>query len=129
MLNRVCCTSIGCIPGKTALGSRGCEGCHAAGAPADPAPGGPAWLPSPLRVCAPSCLPAGPTVSEKKAGPHDVYFINCFLYVYLGCPMPSPQNSKYTFKNEQAINRNNIHNIQKGRQEVSDEIKDIHGGS
>lgn len=49
--------------------------------------------------------------------------ISCFLYVYLG-----PQNSKYTFKNKQAINGNNIHDMQLGRQEVNGEIEDIRAG-
>lgn len=31
-----------------------------------------------------------------------------------------PQNSKYTFKNEQAINGNNMYDSQSGRQEVND---------
>ena len=76
----------------------------------------------------PFCL-AVPIASGRKASPPDVYFINRFLYVYLGCPIPSPQNSKYTFIKEQAFNGNSIHNIQRRRQEVSDEIKDKHDGT
>lgn len=50
--------------------------------------------------------------------------ISSFLYVYLG-----PQNSKYTFKNKQAINGNNSPDMQLGRQEVNGEIEDICAGS
>lgn len=97
------------------------------GGPCRPRPQELALIPLPLRTCAPPFLPYSPTASGRNDGPHDIHFISCFLYVHLGCPIPSPQKSKYTLKNEQAICGNNIHDIQEGRQEINDEIKDIRG--
>lgn len=116
---RVCVVSICCLPGKTASGSCGCWGCPGVGAarcggPRRPGPGDWAWLPCPPGAC--PFIPAAQAAAfGRKAGPCDVCVISCFLYGHVG-----PQNSKCTFKNEQAINGNNIHDIQSGRQEVND---------
>lgn len=100
----VCWMSTCCVPR-----SHGHGGCCGVGTLADPGPSEP-----PSRTCAPSFLPGNPSpaVPGRKDGPPDIHLINCFLSVHLGCPSPSPLNSKQTFKNEQAISGNNIHDIQ-----------------